>query len=69
MGGGNSAGQAVVYLAGHARKVWLLVRGAGLEASMSRYLIDRIAGLPNVELRHPRRGDRAGRRRRQPADR
>jgi len=50
VGGGNSAGQAVVYLAGHARKVWLLVRGAGLEASMSRYLIDRIAALPNVEL-------------------
>jgi thioredoxin reductase (NADPH) len=50
VGGGNSAGQAVVYLAGHARKVWLLVRGPGLEASMSRYLIDRIAALPNVEL-------------------
>ena len=50
VGGGNSAGQAVVYLAGHARKVWVLVRGPGLEASMSRYLIDRIAALPNVEL-------------------
>jgi thioredoxin reductase (NADPH) len=50
VGGGNSAGQAVVYLASQARKVWMLVRGAGLEATMSRYLIDRIAGLPNVEV-------------------
>jgi thioredoxin reductase (NADPH) len=50
VGGGNSAGQAVVYLAEQVKKVWLLVRGPGLEASMSRYLIDRIAGLPNAEL-------------------
>ena len=50
VGGGNSAGQAVVYLAAQARKVWLLVRGPGLEATMSRYLIDRIQGLGNVEL-------------------
>jgi thioredoxin reductase (NADPH) len=50
VGGGNSAGQAVVFLAQQAKKVWLMVRGAGLEASMSRYLIDRIAALPNVEL-------------------
>jgi thioredoxin reductase (NADPH) len=50
VGGGNSAGQAVVYLAGQVEKLWLLVRGRGLEASMSRYLIDRIAGLGNVEL-------------------
>ena len=50
VGGGNSAGQAVVYLASQARKVWLLVRGAGLEATMSRYLIDRIAAQPNVEV-------------------
>ncbi|MFI4933609.1 MAG: FAD-dependent oxidoreductase [Caulobacterales bacterium] len=50
VGAGNSAGQAVVYLAGRAAKVWLLVRGAGLDSSMSRYLIDRIAALPNVEL-------------------
>jgi thioredoxin reductase (NADPH) len=50
VGGGNSAGQAAVYLAGHARRVTVMVRGAGLEASMSRYLIDRIAGLPNVEV-------------------
>ena len=50
VGGGNSAGQAVVYLAGHTRKVWMLIRRAGLEATMSRYLIDRISDLPNVEL-------------------
>jgi thioredoxin reductase (NADPH) len=50
VGGGNSAGQAVVYLASQVAKVWLLVRGQGLEASMSRYLIDRISGLRNVEL-------------------
>jgi thioredoxin reductase (NADPH) len=50
VGGGNSAGQAVVYLASRAAKVWLLVRGPGLEDTMSRYLIDRIAGLPNVEV-------------------
>jgi len=50
VGGGNSAGQAVVYLAGQVAKVWLLVRGPSLEASMSRYLIDRISALPNVEL-------------------
>jgi len=50
VGAGNSAGQAVVYLAARVAKVWLLVRGPGLEASMSRYLIDRIAALPNVEL-------------------
>jgi thioredoxin reductase (NADPH) len=50
VGGGNSAGQAVVFLASRVAKVWLLVRGTGLEASMSRYLVDRIAGLTNVEV-------------------
>jgi thioredoxin reductase (NADPH) len=50
VGGGNSAGQAAVYLATHAARVRVLVRGEGLEASMSRYLIDRIAALPNVEV-------------------
>jgi thioredoxin reductase (NADPH) len=50
VGGGNSAGQAVVYLASQAPKVWLLVRGPHLAASMSRYLVDRIAALPNVEV-------------------
>jgi thioredoxin reductase (NADPH) len=51
VGGGNSAGQASVFLAGHASKVWMLVRGAGLAASMSKYLVDRIAAIPNIELR------------------
>jgi thioredoxin reductase (NADPH) len=50
VGAGNSAGQAVVYLASQVAKVWLLMRGPSLEASMSRYLIDRIGGLPNVEV-------------------
>jgi len=51
VGGGNSAGQAAVFLSGYASKVWMLVRGEGLAASMSRYLIDRIAAIPNIELR------------------
>jgi thioredoxin reductase (NADPH) len=50
VGGGNSAGQAIVYLAKYARRVHVLVRGADLSASMSRYLIDRIAGFENVTL-------------------
>jgi thioredoxin reductase (NADPH) len=50
VGAGNSAGQAVVYLASQVAKVWLLVRGESLEASMSRYLVDRINGLANVEV-------------------
>jgi thioredoxin reductase (NADPH) len=50
IGAGNSAGQAVVYLASQVSKVWLLVRGPNLAAKMSRYLVDRIAGLPNVEV-------------------
>jgi thioredoxin reductase (NADPH) len=51
VGGGNSAGQAAVFLSGHAKRVHLLVRGPGLAASMSRYLIDRIAAAPNILLR------------------
>jgi thioredoxin reductase (NADPH) len=50
VGGGNSAGQAAVFLAPKVKRLHLVVRGPGLEASMSRYLIDRIAALPNVEL-------------------
>ncbi|MGO9543189.1 MAG: NAD(P)/FAD-dependent oxidoreductase [Rhodomicrobium sp.] len=50
VGGGNSAGQAVAFLASKVRRLHLIVRGQGLEASMSRYLIDRIAALPNVVL-------------------
>jgi thioredoxin reductase (NADPH) len=50
LGGGNSAGQAAVYLSGHARHVYILVRGEGLADSMSRYLIHRIENTPNVTL-------------------
>jgi thioredoxin reductase (NADPH) len=50
VGAGNSAGQAVVYLASQVAKVWVLARGASLAASMSRYLVDRINGLANVEV-------------------
>jgi len=50
VGAGNSAGQAVVYLASQVAKVWLIVRGADLNANMSSYLVDRIAGLANVEV-------------------
>jgi thioredoxin reductase (NADPH) len=50
VGAGNSAGQAAVYLGSHAAKVWLLVRGSGLEATMSSYLIERIAAQPNIEV-------------------
>jgi thioredoxin reductase (NADPH) len=50
VGAGNSAGQAIVYMAGQAAKVWVLARGQDLGASMSRYLVERIAGLSNVEV-------------------
>jgi thioredoxin reductase (NADPH) len=50
VGAGNSAGQAAVYLASHAKKVWMIVRGKGLEVTMSRYLCDRIAAQPNIEV-------------------
>jgi thioredoxin reductase (NADPH) len=50
VGGGNSAGQAAVFLSGHARKVYMIIRGGGLGASMSRYLIERIEATPNIEL-------------------
>jgi thioredoxin reductase (NADPH) len=50
VGAGNSAGQAVVYLASQVRKVWMLARAKRLEDKMSRYLVERIAGLPNVEV-------------------
>lgn len=49
VGGGNSAGQAVAFLAPHVKKLHLFVR-RDLSETMSRYLIDRIAALPNVEI-------------------
>jgi thioredoxin reductase (NADPH) len=50
VGGGNSAGQAAVFLAGRVAKVSLLIRGGDLGKSMSRYLIDRIERTANIEL-------------------
>lgn len=50
VGGGNSAGQAAVFLSAHASKVRMIMRGNGLADTMSRYLIDRIEATPNIEL-------------------
>lgn len=50
LGGGNSAGQAVVFLASHAEHVHMFIRGASLAGSMSHYLIERINALANVTL-------------------
>jgi thioredoxin reductase (NADPH) len=50
IGGGNSAGQAAVFLSQTARKVYMLVRGTDLAQTMSRYLIQRISGNPSIEL-------------------
>ena len=50
VGAGNSAGQAVIYLASRVAKVWLLVRGRALEDTMSNYLVERIAAQPNIEV-------------------
>jgi thioredoxin reductase (NADPH) len=50
VGGGNSAGQATAFLARHAERVHLLVRHGDLERDMSRYLVDRIERLANVEI-------------------
>ncbi len=50
VGGGNSAGQAAVFLAGQARRVLLLIRGDDLNKNMSRYLVQRIEQTANIEL-------------------
>ncbi|MBU6119715.1 FAD-dependent oxidoreductase [Hymenobacter siberiensis] len=50
VGGGNSAGQAAMYLATYARRVFIVIRGADLAASMSAYLIEQIRTTPNIEL-------------------
>jgi thioredoxin reductase (NADPH) len=52
VGGGNSAGQAAVFLAQTTRRVYMLVRSGGLAEAMSRYLVRRIEESPNIEL-HP----------------
>lgn len=51
VGGANSAGQAAVYLARHARSVTLLVRGPSLEQSMSYYLVQQIDAIPEISVR------------------
>jgi thioredoxin reductase (NADPH) len=51
VGAGNSAGQAALFFSNHARSVTILCRGAGLERSMSRYLVDQLAARSNVEVR------------------
>ncbi|GAB3302008.1 FAD-dependent oxidoreductase [Hymenobacter tenuis] len=50
VGGGNSAGQAAMYLATYARRVFIVIRGESLAASMSSYLIEQIGQTPNIEL-------------------
>ena len=50
VGGGNSAGQSAMYLATYARRVFIVVRGPSLAASMSAYLIEQIAGTDNIEI-------------------
>jgi thioredoxin reductase (NADPH) len=50
VGGGNSAGQAAVFLSSHAKHVHIMVRADGLAASMSHYLIQRIDAIPNITL-------------------
>lgn len=50
VGGGNSAGQAAVFLSRYAREVHICVRGPGLAATMSHYLIQRIDAAPNITL-------------------
>ena len=50
VGGGNSAGQAAVFLRNFAAKIWMLVRGPSLAESMSQYLIDRIEATDNIEV-------------------
>jgi thioredoxin reductase (NADPH) len=51
MGGGNSAGQAAVYLARFAKRVLLMVRGEDLVSSMSQYLIEQMEAIGNIEIR------------------
>jgi thioredoxin reductase (NADPH) len=50
VGGGNSAGQAAVFLADHTEQIHLIVRNAVLDQDMSRYLADRIARIPRIEV-------------------
>jgi thioredoxin reductase (NADPH) len=60
VGGGNSAGQAAVYLARYAEHVTIVVRRGSLSATMSSYLIDQIGELPNIDIRPNTEVARAG---------
>ena len=51
VGAGNSAGQAAMFFSTHARSVTILCRGASLEKSMSRYLVDQLEARPNIHTR------------------
>jgi thioredoxin reductase (NADPH) len=51
VGAGNSAGQAALFFANHARSVTILCRGGAIEKSMSRYLIDQLGARPNIDIR------------------
>jgi thioredoxin reductase (NADPH) len=59
IGGANSAGQAAVYFSGYAQRVSMLVRADSLASSMSHYLIEQLAALPNVDVRTRSRAVRA----------
>ena len=50
VGGGNSAGQAAVFLRNFAKKIWMLLRGPSLAENMSQYLVDRIEAIDNIEV-------------------
>jgi thioredoxin reductase (NADPH) len=50
VGGGNSAGQSAMYLANHAKRVFIVVRKPDLSSTMSQYLIDQISNTPNIEV-------------------
>src|SRR5690606_21014974 len=50
VGGANSAGQGAMFFSRYASRVTMLVRGGGLQATMSRYLIDQIEATPNIEV-------------------
>lgn len=50
VGAGNSAGQGAVFLASQVKKVWMIVRGKSLDATMSNYLVERIQAQPNIEV-------------------
>ena len=60
VGGGNSAGQAIMYLAQYARTVHVVIRGDDLGHSMSRYLVDRVESLPNVSIHRECRIEKFG---------